>query len=534
MEKKVKEVKAKDTTKNRSLAFNTIALITVAIVIAIVVFVNVIFSNVLTWQIDLTENQDFSMSGDAKELLETIDKQVEIVGLFDEVKKDLGTLDTGSASYLTDLYLMGQLNLGTAAGDAYDDAYLPYLGIENSLSYMSIDSVMGILNEFSQTNSNISVSYVDPEDNPLFLTEYLGDSERADEFKKGDFIVKCGNVFKRVTSVELCRTVISSAFTGSKLYCPYAPNVDGGFLSAILYVTAEERSLIGVTTNHGEIGLEDYFTVLQSSLQDNVFDITTFDMATEKDYSQYDIIFMVDPVSDITVGEADSLKTYLAGGGNLIVLADPRTEGAGGLELANLNGVLEYFNLQLNNDKIQGGSSEVTTDGYLMESIIVSNTGPLTDVLDTSYQVQIPAARSISYLSKTGSSLDAGMVIKTSNEAYTLDYTSGQQSGVGSKCIVAVAEDTSIAEGGKVFVAGSASMFADGCATVASSVDMMVRVCTWMEESVNYKLPIKMYTAASITVTETSATILGIVSVALFPVVAFAVGIFIWLRRRHL
>ncbi len=527
------EKEVKDKTKNRSLAFNTVALITVAIVIAIVVFVNVIFSNVLTWQIDLTENQDFSMSEDAKELLKTIDKEVEIIGLFDEVKKDLGTPSSSEATYWTDMYLIGQLNVGTSYGDYYEQLQKYYVGIENSLSYMSIDSVMGILGEFSQMNPNISVSYVDPEDNPLFLTNYLGDSQRASEFEKGDFIVKCGNVFKRVTSVELCRTTISTA-TGSKMYWPYAPNVDGGFLSAILYVTAEERSLIGVATNHGEIGLEDYFTVLQSSLQDNVFDISSFDMATEQDYSQYDIILMVDPVSDITVGEADSLKTYLASGGNLIVLADPKTTGTGGLEFTNLNGVLEYFNLQLNNDKIQGGSSEVTTDGYLMESIIVSNTGPLMEVLDTSYQVQIPAARSISYLSKTANSMDTGMVLKTSNEAYTLDYTTGEQSGAGSKCIVAVAEDTSSAEGGKVFVSGSASMFADGCATVGSSVDMLARVCTWMEESINYKLPVKTYTAASITVTETSATILGIVSVALFPILTFVIGIFIWLRRRHL
>lgn len=532
MEKNVKEIKEKDNTKNRSLAFNTVALITIAVVIAIVVFLNVIFTNILPWQIDLTENQDFSMSEDAEELLKTIDKEVEIVGLFDEVKKDLGNISE-DATYWTDLYLSGQLNVGTTYGDMYAAYQEYYVGVENSLSYMSIDSVMGILNQFSQTNPNIKVSYVDPEANPLFLQKFLGENARADEFEKGDFVVKCGNVFKRVTSVELCRSTISTV-TGTKMYWPYAPNVDGGFLSAILYVTAEERPLIGVATNHGEIELENYFSILQTSLQDNVFDITTFNMATETDLSKYSIILMVDPASDITVGEADALKNYLANNGNLIVLADPKAQGTGGLEFTNLNSILAYFNLQLNNDKIQGAASEVIegTD-YLAENIIVSTTGPLMEVLDTSYQVQIPAARSITYLAQTMNSLDAGVVIKTSNNAYSYDYNAGKETAVGAKYIVAVAEDTST-NGGKVFLSGSASMFADGCATVGSSVDMLARVCTWMEESVNYSLPVKTYTAASITVTETSATVLGVVCVALLPILTFAIGIFIWMRRRHL
>lgn len=529
------EQKVKDKTKNRSLAFGTVALVTLAIAIAFVVFVNIIFSNVLTWQIDLTENQDFSMSEEAKEVLKQVDQKVEIVGLFDEVKKDLGTPSESESSYLTDMYLIGELNVDTYYGSMYDAYTLPgILGMDTSLPYMSTDSVMGILAEFEQINSNISVSYVNPEDNPLFLTKYLGDSERADEFQKGDFIVKCGNVFKRVTSVELCRTVISTE-SGNKYYYPYAPNVDGGFLSAILYVTAEERPLIGVSTNHGEISLDKYFTVLQSSLKDNVFDITTFDMATEKDFSKYDIVLIMDPVIDLTVGEADSLKTYLADGGNLIVLADPQMEGTGGVEFTNLNSVLEKFNLRLNNDLIKSNDDdELTTDGFLIEPIIVSDAGPLMDVLDTSYQVQIPASRSISYLAKTTNSLDASMVIKTGKKAYTLDYSTGEQSGAGSKCIAAVAQDNSYVEGAKVFLSGSASMFVDDCATVGSSVDMLARVCTWMEESVNYKLPVKTHTAASITVTESSATILGIVCVALFPILTFVIGISIWLRRRHL
>ena len=529
------EQNRKDKTKNRSLAFNTIALVTLAIAVLVVIFANVIFTNVLPWQLDLTENQDFSMSAEAKEVLKDIDKEVEIVGLFDEVKKDLGTPNSTESSYLTDMYLTGQLNVDTQFGAMYDAYTLPQVvGVKTSLSYMSVDSVMGILAEFEQTNSNISVSYVDPVDNPWFLTDYLGDSERADEFEKGDFIVKCGNVFKRVTSVELCRTVISTA-TGNKLYYPYAPNVDGGFLSAILYVTAEERPLIGVSTNHGEISLDDYFTVLQSSLKDNVFDLKTFDMATEKNFSQYDIILMVDPVADITVGEADDLKKYLSNGGNLMLMADPKTEGVGGLAFTNLNGVLEFFNLTINNDFVKSeNTKELTANGYLVESIIISNQGPLMEVLENSYQVQIPAARSISYLSKTSGGLDVGMVVRTSDQAYTIDYSTGKQSGQGSKCLVAVAEDTTALEGGKVFVAGSAAMFADGCATVGSSVDMLARVCTWMEESINYKLPVKTYTAAAITVTESQATIWGIVFVAVLPLLTFAIGIVIWLRRRHL
>ena len=524
--KSIKEEKIKDKTRNRSRVFGSVAAVTIVVVIAIVVVFNIIFSNLVTAQIDLTQNKDFSMTEEAKEFLKDVDEEVEIVGLFDEVKKDLGVSASGMEStYFTDLYLVGQLHEGTYYGTMYTQLF------GYSLPLMSVDSVMGILNQFTQVNSNIKVSYVDPEANPLFIRNYLGDSEKASEFQKGDFIVKCGDTFKRVTSADLTRKVIDTSTYGTKVYLPYAPNVDGGFLSAILYVTADKRPVVGVAVNHGELSMEDGFSTLSSALQDNAFEIEEFDMALASDLTKYDIIFMINPLSDITVSEGDALTSYLSGSGNLVVMVDPNENSQ---EYNNLNFVLENFNLKINNDLIEGAASE-TLEGFgLYLPTIVTSTGPTADVITESENLIVPKARSISYLNKTISDLESNILIRTGNSAVSYDYTSGEETATGSKYVSVVSYLYNGGDEAKVMVTGSSSMFMDTCQTSDAAVEAVAKICAWMEKSVSYTLPVKRIDAAAITVTESSANLIGILCIVLFPLLTVTIGLFIWLRRRHL
>lgn len=503
--------KEKNKRKNKSLAFNAIAAVTIVGVVLIAVIFNIIVSNLVNTQIDLTVNKDFSMSEEAKAYLKTVNKEVEIVGLFDEIKKDLGNPGGGAQiRYYTDLYLQGHLN---------NMADLPH---------MSVESVMGMLSQIQQTNSKIKVSYVDPENDTRFVQNFVG-ADKAAGFSKGDFIVKCGDTVKRVTSAELCRTTTEMDNYGSTYYLPTAPNIDGGFLSAILYVTADERPVLGVVGNHNETKLENGYTQLQQAFENNAFEVKEVNLSVETDLSQYDILLMLDPKSDITLAESDALRSYLSKGGNLILAADSSAQG---IPFVELNKVLNLFNLNLNHDLVKGAASQTTVYGLVLP-VITPTSGPLTGVITNASSLIVPNARSVSFLSNTQNNTETNMLLRTDNKATTEDYAENKTTEEGVKCIAAVSSLNN-SEGSKVLVLGSASLLNDSGLTSEIAHDTLMKISGWMEKSVNYRIPVKQIEAATITVPESSQTLIGWMAILLLPILLFAIGIFVWLKRRHL
>jgi len=519
----------KKTDKNRSLAFNVVSSITIAVVIAVTVVFNIVFASLFTAQIDLTETKEFSISSEAEDLLKRVSKEVEIVGLFDEIKKDRGGVSSG-INYLTDIYIEGGLSEGTALNKQYLGTYGAYLPETVNLGNLNISSVMGMLSQMTNINKNIKVKYVDPEANPLYLKNLIGET-LANDFAKGDFLVKCGDVVKKVTSADLCRKIFVAPGYGEKLYLPYAPNVDGGFLSAIYYVTADKRPVVGVVTNHSELDIEQYFPLLKSTLEENVFVIQQMDLAIEDIKDKYDIIMLLNPLTDITVGESDKLKNYLSTGGNLVVCANASDKS---LEYTNLNGVLSHYNLKINNDIVNGGADEVI-NGTLYLPVTAS------EILSKKVELPganllLPNARSITYLQAVQGELKSNILLQTGKSATTTDYSLNAETAKGVKCVGAVSAYTENS-GSKVLVLGSATMLSDYnnySQTAGYAVEMVVKVCTWMEQSVNYEIPVKADTMEILNVTQSSATLVGWITILLLPLLTLAVGIFIWLRRRHL
>ena len=525
----------KSKKKNKSLAFAAIALVTLVIVIVITVVFNVLVGNLVSLQIDLTTNKDYSISKEARDILKAVDKEVEIVGLFDEIKQEFTSPSNSDTTFFTDLYLSGELVEGNYYYDYYmyyAQSIIPY----NKLANLNIPMVMGVLTQISGLNSNIKVSYVDIDRDTLFVKTFVGDSESAKDFKKGDFIVKCGNVFKRVTSADLCRKTMAMGY-----YFPFAPNIDGGFLSAISYVTADKRPVIGTVINHNEDNIADTkkaseYTVLKETLNNNAFVLKEVNISTVENYNDIDIMFFLNPKTDISVSEYDRLIPYLDKGGNLIVSIDPNAD----VELINLNKLLAKFNLKINNDLIYA-SKDQTVEKYSTSYLQIKpdNEGVIPGVFTNYPMAFVPKARSITYLSNEVESLKGSIIIKTDKNAYTADYETLKQTNTGVRNIGIVSSYIGT-ETSKVCLFGSSSMFKDMIGaedkneTIGLTADCVVRICSWMEKSVNYMIPVKTADNVSVTVPESSAKLIGWISIILLPVLSFGIGIFIWLRRRHL
>ena len=523
-------------TNGRTFKFNSILAATLIIVVVAAVLLNIIISNIVNAQIDLTPNKDFTMSEDAKQGIKDVNKEVQIVGLFDKIKQELNTPSQYETTYFTDMYVQGKLNKGSAEYTQYMSTYGSKLS-QTTIANLSVPAIMSILEQFASINPNIKVSYVDPDSNTLFIKKFVP-GDQASDFRKGDFIVKCGDIVKKVSSSDLCLTMVyPSSGTGPK-YLPYGPNVDSAFLSAILYVSAEKRPVIGVVTNHGEDNIinsepgdANNYTILKKSLESNGFQFTGTDIVRdESNLGNVDILLLLNPKSDITVTEEDILvNKYLMNGGNLIVAADPAQNSPG---FSNLNVVLKDFNLKINNDLV--GTKDTTqynNEGFLL-SITPYQPENLIDVLSSQYSVVIPKARSITYISTVNESIKTSDIIRTNDKAYVTDYTTGKEIA-GAAAIGTISINTN--DGGpKVMALGSASFLADKNSAVKNSTEAMIRICSWMKKYQKHFITPKVPVVNKITISESGVSIMGWISILLIPLVLFASGIYVWVRRRHL
>ena len=161
------------------------------IVATIVVFVvvNVILER-LPMSVDLTANEQFSITDETKDILENLTEDVEIIALYDRVK---GMADTQRAEVIRIL-------------DLYD-AY-----------------------------SHVNVSYVSLDSNPNIVNETVGQASAA-AYSEGDYIVKSGKRTKRIAANDMFET--STQYISNIIPVTYATGnqTELRVSTAIKYVT---------------------------------------------------------------------------------------------------------------------------------------------------------------------------------------------------------------------------------------------------------------------------------------------------------
>lgn len=490
--------------KNRKgLAFSTISIVLIIAVIAISVIFNIFFEKFVPYNVDLTSNKEFSISDEAKDYLKKVDKDVKIVGLFDEVSKDTGVIKD------------------------YNDQY----------AKIELEKLMEILNQFSIINDNIDVEYVDPEKNTLYLQRTLGET-RARDYEKGDFIVMSGDKVTKVTSADLFHTTMQQDYYGQLVEVPYAPNFDGAFVGSIINVTAEEDHIIGLVTDHNEHPIDMYFKNVKTDLENRAFQFKEMKLATstQKDLQEYNVLMFLGSQQDLTTVEAMLLSEYLDAGGNAIFLIDSIQNGP---SFENLNSVLGKFNLKYNNDVISEGANHYIPDQTGKANILYKKLefvqGDFLESLNNNYIV-LPLSRSLERLSTTADYLTMYPIVSTSEEATSENYSTGEATK-GRKLLGAAVESDGSGNVSKILVMGSSGFIIDAFESVDTTntgLQIMSKTLSWMEGTEDFNVPVKRVEFAKMAVSEFATSMLGIISIALVPLLIVSVGLLVWLRRRHL
>ena len=326
--------------KSGKLKRRTISVLFTVIFLALLVVLNVIFS-VLTdrypsMNIDITSEKLNTLSEDAVTVAESVTKD-------------------------TIIYVIG--NEDSIRGDELYSSY--------NLKYSQVANLADRLAEVNP--DKITVKYVDPDENPSFISEYADDN-----LTSGKVMVYTEDRY-RVLSISDLFDIETDSDTGAYTY--YS-QVDSALANAIYLVNLDNVPVIAFATGHGEMFSDSTRTNFDTLLNDNCYELVDFDILTEDIPEDASVVVIGTPSTDYTEAEIEKLNDFLKEEGRENSRSIFVTTYCSQPELPNLAGFLEDWGLTVETGKVvveTNSSNRLSTDA----SFIFAETE--TDVLTDTY-----------------------------------------------------------------------------------------------------------------------------------------------------
>lgn len=472
----------------RTLKYGTNAAIITAAVIVLAIMLNLIIG-MLDLRLDLTPNKLFSLSETTVDILNELDKDVEIIGLFDD---------------------------GTIASDS---------------EYKQVTDLLSLYDKYPR----VTVRYVDPDKNPGIINQL--DPEDTLDLGKTDFVVRStvNGVEKKkkleyydLFEVEFSQYSFSQYTTGS--------NAEQGFTGAIKYVTSEYTPVVYFTEGHDEYDVNYYYANLKSYLERNNFLVKTINLMTvDKMPDDAELVIIASPKKDFSYAERDVLDNYFYNGGKAIFMFDYLENDP---SFDQLNDLLGKFNLAINYDKVKetDESRHLAQDPYTLVVDVKSNS-----IVPRAFNTFLTDSRSLSILKNVKDYITTTQLITTSPTAVGEMVNKSRGDDLAGPLDLAVAVEY---KGGqkpsKIIAMGNSTFVSDSAIQVYgdfyfSNINFFLSAVNWMVEiKDDIIVPTKSYDMNRFNVTQRQANVMSWILVAVFPLLILGTGLSVYLRRRHL
>lgn len=241
--------------------------------------------------------------------------------------------------------------------------------------------------------------------------------------------------------------------------------------------------------------------------------------------------------------ELTALSRYLAGGGRVLVLADPVVPGPGAPPADyGLGGLLASTGVRLQDDIVIDPANAVPQVGA--ETLIANRYGTHSIVRSLSSEqlpVVFPLARSVAKTEKPPADWTQTMLVETTADGWgetaldKLDEVKKDPSDhAGPVAIGMVASPSDTKKpGGRLIVFGNSRFAANGALGNAGNANLLLNSVSWLagQERLVGIAP-KTPEQASLPMTRSQVNRLGILAVFGMPVFAILIGVWVWYRRR--
>lgn len=462
----------------QTLSFGAYSTGSIALAVAVVVVINIVLGEMPTsWtSLDVTSQKLYSLTDQTKEFVEGMKEDVTIYVIASESSQD--------------------------------------------------ETLRQTLQRYDELSDHINVEYVDPNVNPRFYMQY------TDSISMNSLIV----VSDRRNKVIDYSSIYESSFDYST-YTSTTTGYDGEgqITSALDYVLSDSMPKVYMTEGHGEYTLSSSFT--NAMKKENV-DYETINLMDYDNIPEDAACLIINAAgSDFSADDKDKVIDYLDMGGNVVFVVG-LTEG----DTPNLDAITDYMGLSIAEGLVveQDKENYYRNPYYLLPTQSYST---YTLGLYNQYYIFAPYVQGIIIENEEAEGITYNTFLSTSDKAFSkvgeinvqnFDKEEGDIDGpfgVGVSAVRKLDDETSAT----LIVYGCDQLFTDEANSMVSGANQVLftnTVSSFVDHEVSVSIPAKSYEISYLTVPQSKAVLVGLMTVIVVPVGCLAAGFVIWFRRR--
>ncbi len=386
------------------------------------------------------------------------------------------------------------------------------------------DVIENLLDKYESLSEHIKVVKKNPDIYPTFAEQYTKES-----VQNNSLVVECGDRSRFISYDDI---YLYDANMSSYSY-DVSFDGEGAITSAIDYVVNEDQPEIYVLEGHGEAELSESFReqLEKENIELNTFSLLTADAVPE----DADGILIYVPSSDISEEEKTLLAEYVSGGGKLMVLAGPTKDGT----LTNLYSILKDYGV----DTVDGIVVDTDRGHYAFQAPYILlpdlNSSEITDpLIEENYYAIMPVAQGL-----TIQDTESGRVTEllttsemsfSKTDGYALSSYEKEEGDTDGPFILAVSV---AAENGGQIVWFASSSFLDEMYNAYSSganLDLAINaMSSIIGENEAVAIRSKSLNYNYLTISDSTASFLKTIMIAVFPLMYLGIGICVIIGRRR-
>ena len=389
------------------------------------------------------------------------------------------------------------------------------------------DDVIGkLLDRYESLSDHITVEKRNPDVYPTFAEQYTDGT-----VYNNSLVVECGDRSRYIGYEDIY-------LTDASMYSySYSTSFDGegAITSAIDYVTNPDQPVVYTLTGHGE---EDLPATFADSLEKE--NITVEDLSllnTAEIPEDVACLIVYAPQSDISEAERDTLASYVAGGGRLLVMAGP-VEAAG---LPNFYSLLEPYGVTA----AEGIVVEEDQAHYVYPSPValmpdLAESDVTAPLLEEGYYVIVPLAAGLTVGENT-TSASITSLLTTSEASFSkpagYDMATYEKEDGDIDGPFALAVDIACDSGGELIWISSSAYLDDMYNAYSSGANVnftMNALSQLIGESETLSIRAKSLNYNYLTISDSVSGLLQVVMIGLIPLAFLGTGIILVVRRRRL
>ena len=389
------------------------------------------------------------------------------------------------------------------------------------------DDVIGkLLDRYESLSDHITVEKRNPDVYPTFAEQYTDGT-----VYNNSLVVECGDRSRYIGYEDIY-------LTDASMYSySYSTSFDGegAITSAIDYVTNPDQPVVYTLTGHGEEDLPATFADSLEKENITVEDLSLLNTAEIPEDAACLIVYA--PQSDISEAERDTLASYVAGGGRLLVMAGP-VEAAG---LPNFYSLLEPYGVTA----AEGIVVEEDQAHYVYPSPValmpdLAESDVTAPLLEEGYYVIVPLAAGLTVGENT-TSASVTTLLTTSEASFSkpagYDMATYEKEDGDIDGPFALAVDIACDSGGELIWISSSAYLDDMYNAYSSGANVnftMNALSQLIGESETLSIRAKSLNYNYLTISDSVSGLLQVVMIGLIPLAFLGTGIILVVRRRRL